>query len=361
MAQKPYQPPCTLTESIVTLVARIAEVVGTLANTPISHDLYLRRVNRIRTIQGSLAIEGNTLDEDQITAILQGKPVIAPERDIKEVRNALKTYDQIANWNPGNDRDLLAAHRALMADLIEDAGTLRRGKVGVMTENHVIHVAPQPARVPQLMQELLHWLASTEMHPLIASAIFHYEFEFIHPFSDGNGRMGRLWQRLILYRWNTLFADIPVESLVYAHQANYYLAIQSSTNQSDAAPFVEFMLERILEAMSVFTLQVTPHVSPHVKRLLHALQGEMSREALQEALALHDRKSFRERYLKPALENGFIEMAIPNKPKSSLQRYRITALGKQCLHQEAEAIRAKLAAKNIDEETISDAVSWSRK
>jgi Uncharacterized conserved protein len=194
-------------------------------------------------------------------------------------------------------------------------------------------MAPQADRVPQLMSDLLRWLAATDAHPLIASSIFHYEFEFIHPFSDGNGRMGRLWQTLILSRWNPLFSDIPVESLVHEHQAAYYQAIGESTRQADAAAFVEFMLSRILEATARAAPQVVPHVTPQVERLLLAMQGEMGREALQEALALQDRKSFRERYLKPALEHGLIEMTIPGKPNSRLQQYRLTDQGRRWLNQ----------------------------
>lgn len=186
------------------------------------------------------------------------------------------------------------------------------------------------------MGDLLQWLSATDAHPLIASSIFHYELEFIHPFSDGNGRMGRLWQTLILSRWKSLFTDIPVEGLVYEHQAAYYQAIGESTRQADAAPFVEFMLSRILEAAGSATPQVAPQVTPQVERLFLAIQGDMGREALQDALGLQDRKSFRARYLKPALEHGLIEMTIPGKPNSRLQQYRLTDKGRQWLLQRKE-------------------------
>ncbi|MCG6117348.1 MAG: Fic family protein [Aquimonas sp.] len=326
----PYQPPYTLSPSTVTLIARIAEAVGQLSvRLGDARDLRLRRINRIRTIQGSLAIEGNTLSEGQISAILDGKRVIAPPREIQEARNAIAAYDRLAQWRPESAADLLAAHRTLMAGLIDDCGKWRGGGVGVMAGDQVIHMAPPARRVPLLMEQLLSWLATTDAHPLIASAVFHYEFEFIHPFSDGNGRMGRLWQTLILTRWTPLFADIPVESLVYEHQADYYRAIQASTVQSDAAPFVEFMLSRILEALAAATPQVAPSVTPQVERLLAVLQGEISRDALQSALGLHDRKSFRERYLNPALAQGLIEMSLPDKPNSRLQKYRLTDRGRE--------------------------------
>lgn len=331
----PYQPPCSLTPAILNRVAEIAERVGRLAmRLETERDLRLRRVNRIRTVHGSLAIEGNTLSEAQITAILDGKRVMAAPRDILEARNALKAYDLLHGWQPARETDLLAAHRSLMAGLADDAGRWRAGGVGVMAGEQVIHMAPPASQVPRLMGDLLHWLGTTDAHPLIASSIFHYEFEFIHPFSDGNGRMGRLWQTLILSRWHPMFADTPVESLVHEHQAAYYAALQASTEQADSAPFVAFMLDRILEAIPAATPQVAPHVTPQVERLLRGIRGEMSREALQQALGLQDRKSFRERYLKPALAEGLIEMSISDKPNSRLQRYRLTAKGRAVLAQQ---------------------------
>ncbi|OPY10491.1 MAG: Adenosine monophosphate-protein transferase SoFic [Syntrophus sp. PtaB.Bin138] len=183
------------------------------------------------------------------------------------------------------------------------------------------------------MGDLFGWLAVTDAHPLIAGSVFHYEFEFIHPFADGNGRMGRLWQNLILARWNPLFADIPMESLIFAHQAEYYQALQDSTRQNDSAPFITFMLRMILDTVTSSAPQVSPQVTPQVGELLAAIQGEMGREALQSALGLSDRKSFRERYLKPALADDLIEMTIPDKPNSRLQKYRLTDKGRQWLAQ----------------------------
>lgn len=327
-----YHPPYTITPIIVNLVAEIGEYVGRLAVlTDTAKALRLRRINRIRTIRGSLAIEGNTLNEQQITAILDGKRVIAPPREIQEVRNAIAAYDRFEQWQPEVEADLLEAHRILMAGLIDEAGAYRHGGVGVMAGNRVIHMAPPANRIPALMHNLFRWLAGNEAHPLISSSVFHYEFEFIHPFADGNGRMGRLWQTLILTGWNPLFAHIPVESLVHEHQTEYYQALQYSTERSDSAPFIEFMLRMILDALSsvVATPQVEPQVTPQVASLLEVLDREMSRDEIQNALGLQDRKSFRERYLKPALADGLIEMTIPGKPNSRLQRYRKTEQGKR--------------------------------
>ena len=323
-----HQPPFTITPAIIRLIAEIGEGLGRLALlTDQARDLRLRRINRIRTIQGSLAIEGNSLDEEQITAILEGKRVIAPPREVREVRNALAAYDALPTWQVASESDLLQAHALLMEGLIEDAGHYRRGGVGVMSGREVIHLAPPASRVPDLMARLLDWLAGTDQHPLIASSVFHYEFEFIHPFADGNGRLGRLWQTLILTGWNPLFAHIPVESLAHEHQQDYYRAIHDSTAQTDAAPFIEFMLAMMRDAIAVSTPQVAPHVTPQVMRLLRICQGPMSRDELQAALGLKDRKSFRERYLRPALEAGLIAMTLPDRPNSRLQQYQPTAAG----------------------------------
>lgn len=335
MIGKPdYQPPCTITPAITRLVAETSEALGRLsaAATHSSQALRLRGINRIRTIVGSLAIEGNTLSETQITCILEGKRVIAPPREILEARNALSAYERLDQWKPSDEAALLDAHRVLMTGLIEEVGAYRRGGVGVIAGEDVIHLAPPADRVPHLVRDLLGWLQLTEHPPLVSSAIFHYEFEFIHPFADGNGRLGRLWQTLILSRWNPLFSHIPVETLVHAHQSDYYLALQQSTDDADCAPFVAFMLGMIQRAIALATPQVTPHVTPQVAQLLRCLHGEMSRDALQVALGLKDRKSFRERYLAPALSQGLIEITVPDSPRSRLQRYRLTEAGHRSLH-----------------------------
>ncbi len=332
-----YQPPYTITSAILSLVAEISEAVGRL--TALSHDaggLRLRRINRIRTIQGTLAIEGNELSQEQITAILEGKRVVAPPREIQEVRNAIAVYDRFDQWRPEYEPDLLEAHGLLMQGLVDEPGRYRSGGAGVMGGQSVVHMAPPAGRVPGLMGNLFNWLSSSREHPLITGAVFHYEFEFIHPFADGNGRMGQLWQSLILARWHPLFADVPVESMILKRQADYYRAFQESASQADCAPFVEFMLNMTLQTLKTFIPQVSPQVTPQVKRLLEVLHWEMSREDLQKALNLKDRKSFRERYLKPALAAGLIEMTIPDKQSSRLQKYRLTHSGRRWFAQRGQ-------------------------
>lgn len=363
-----YEPPFSITPSALSIVADISEAVGRIsAQTDSALDLRLRRVNRVRTIQGSLAIEGNTLSEDQITALLDGKHVIAPPREIQEACNAISAYDQLEGWDPASEKDLLKAHSVLMTGLIDNAGCYRQKNVGVVEGKAVIHMAPPSARVPHLMQGLFRWLQSTKHHPLVASSVFHYEFEFIHPFSDGNGRLGRLWQTLILSRWNPFFLGIPVESLVYTHQQEYYAALQQSTQQGQVTLFIEFMLARIRDAVFGLAQQVTPQVSQQVTPqvgqqvsqkvsqkvgqkvtrqvttqvgqqvsqilllLSGASQNGLSRQELQDACGLSDRNSFTRRWLRPALEAGFIEMTVKDKPNSRMQRYVLSSKGKRLL------------------------------
>ena len=280
-----------------------------------------------RTIHGSLAIEGNTLSEEQVSTILDGKPVVAPLREIQEARNAIKAYEQYPQWEPASETDLLSAHEVLMTALVDAPGHYRRGGVAVTRAGEVHHIGPPADRVPRLMSDLLAWLGSTSEHPLIASSVFHYEFEFIHPFEDGNGRMGRLWQTLILTRWKPLFTGVPVESLIHARQGEYYEAIRASSARGESTPFIAFMLETILAA--ILTPQESPQATPQVGRLLSALDGEMSRQDILHALGLSDRKSLRQRYLLPALQRGYVEMTRPDTPNARNQKYRLTARGRQ--------------------------------
>ncbi|VGO12646.1 Adenosine monophosphate-protein transferase SoFic [Pontiella desulfatans] len=328
MSDDVYKPPYALTERIVDLVERIGEELGRASVG--ERSLRLRRANRIRSIHGSVAIEGNTLSEEQVSAILEGKRVIAPPREILEVQNALEAYDQLVGWSPANESDLLSAHAVMMNGLLDDAGRYRVKSAGVAGKEGVIHVAPPADRVPFLMKQLFQWLETTELHPLVSGAVFHYEFEFIHPFADGNGRMGRLWQTLILCRWNSVFGDIAVESMIHEHQQEYYEAINASNAAVNCAPFIEFMLQVILETIQ--TDQVDDQVSDQVKRLLDAVGGgRLSASELMERLGLSHRPTFRKNYLKPALEGGLVAMTLPDSPRSPTQKYFLTSKGKRLL------------------------------
>jgi Fic family protein len=330
-----YLPPFEITSTIIQQISLISESLGKLSILDNMTNLRLRRINRMRTIQGSLAIEGNQLNEEQVTAILEGKQIIAPMKDIQEVRNAINTYEHFTTWDFAKEKDLLKAHQTLMIGLIDDAGAYRNGNVGVIKGKKVIHMAPPANRVKKLMDDLLNWVKTSDAHPLIISSVFHYEFEYIHPFSDGNGRIGRLWQTLILSKWNAMLGNLPVESMIYKNQKQYYSAIHKSTQQTNSATFIEFMLNMILSTInSQLSIQISPqdtlHHTPQVKKLLSILSEHnkpMSRDELQQILELKDRKSFRERYLKPAIEQLLVSMTIPEKPNSRLQRYVITELG----------------------------------
>ena len=251
-------PPYAITSNILGLAERIGEAIGRAGEAALSPDLRLRRINRIRTIRGSLAIEGNTLSEEQVSTILDGRPVVAPLWEIQEARNAINAYERYPRWDPASETDLLNAHEVLMAGLLDAPGHYRRSGVAVTGAGEVRHIGPPADRVRHLMSDLLSWLGSTTEHPLIAGSVIHYEFEFIHPFEDGNGRMDRLWQILILTRWKPLFADVPVESLIHAHQSEYYDAIRESSNSGESTPFIIYMLATTPAAI------LAPQESPQV-------------------------------------------------------------------------------------------------
>lgn len=245
-----YTPPFTISAKAIHLIAEISAQIERYAIRMEQEDaLLLRKVNRIKSIHSSLAIEGNNLTEDEVIDILDGKTVVAPLREIQEVKNAIKTYNAYASLNPYSVDDLLRAHRLMMEALTDDAGRFRRGGVGVYAGSQLLHIAPPADRVPYLVKELIDWLKESEDHLLIKSCVFHYEFEFIHPFSDGNGRTGRLWQSLILGRLHPLFEHLPIENMVYANQQAYYDAIERSSDKGDSGVFIDFMLAEILNAL----------------------------------------------------------------------------------------------------------------
>ena len=244
-----YIPPFEISSRTINLIAEISAQIERYAIRLENEGLKLRKANRIRTIHSSLAIEGNNLSENQVRDIINGKNVIAPLREIQEVKNAIKTYELYSSLNPFSITDLLKAHGTMMFALSDDAGRFRQGGVGVFSEKGLVHMAPAANRVQGLIEDLMQWLASSDDHLLIRSCVFHYEFEFIHPFSDGNGRMGRLWQSLILGKLHPLFEHLPVENMVYSNQQAYYNAISQSTCKGECSPFIEFMLEEILTTL----------------------------------------------------------------------------------------------------------------
>lgn len=328
------EPIFKISTRILRLVMQISSRLGEIhATRPAQISPRLRRENRIKTIHSSLAIENNTLSLGQVTAILDGKRILGNPVEIREVQNAADAYEMMFRLNPMSIPDLLKAHKALMSDLIKESGVFRSGNVGVFDGDALIHLAPSAKYVPELIADLFEWYRKSELPVLVKSSVFHYEFEFIHPFADGNGRMGRMWHTLMLGSWNEIFFWLPIEELIKERQAEYYGALGRSDNAGDCTRFVEVMLNIIYDSLEKLDLtdqdsdqvsdQDTDQVSDQVKSLLDALGSRtLSASELMDAMNLTHRPSFRKNYLSPALQLGLIEMTIPDKPNSRNQKYR---------------------------------------
>ena len=246
-----YNPPFVLNDEIITKTIQIAEICGELSTAVESKkQVILRRENRVKTIYSSLAIEANSLDIDQVKAVINGKRVLAPAKDIKEIKNAYEIYEHLDKLNPYSIEDLLKAHKVMTKDLIKEAGKFRSNNVGVYQGEKLLHAGTPAKYVLKVMKDLFEWLNKSKLHPLIKSCIFHYEFEFIHPFADGNGRMGRLWHTLLLTKWKDFFAWVPIESLIHDNQQDYYQAIEKANVSDTINPFVVFMLDMIYQALA---------------------------------------------------------------------------------------------------------------
>ena len=322
-----YTPPYDITEEMLELTAEITENLGKLSNV---NDLErlprLRRVNRIRSVQSSLAIENNTLSLEQVTDVLDGKRVLGSQEDILAVKNAFAAYKLLPELDPFSLDDLKKTHGVMMNGLAEGARELRSGSVGVINEQgKVIHVAPPHDMVQSLMLQLFDWLKTSKTQMLIRSSIFHYEFEFIHPFMDGNGRTGRLWQTALLASWKPIFEWIPIESIIKDNQKEYYCAIGQSTAEGKSNRFILFMLGTIKKAVSDLardTHSHRSHISNQIKALMSVIETyPMSAVELMEKLGLKSRVTFRKNYIQPTLEAGLIAMTDPDTPTSRNQRY----------------------------------------
>jgi len=275
-----YEPPFKITSKAINLISQISEKIGEIHNLENTvHSVQLRKKNRIKTIHSSLAIENNSLTIEQMTAIIEGKRVLGSPNEIREVKNAVQAYELLLTLNPYQEKDLLQAHRLMMNELVNRSGKYRRDGVGIFDGRSVVHVAPPADRVPFLMGDLFQWLKDTDAHPLIKSSVFHYEFEFIHPFEDGNGRMGRLWQTVILKDWKPFFAWLPIETLIKEHQTEYYHALGISDANSDSTAFIEFMLsvifdtiESILATESKITQKITQKITVNQQKIIQAIR-----------------------------------------------------------------------------------------
>lgn len=324
-----YEPPFTITNRIVSYVASISEKIGRITLlSDMEAKPHLRKNNRIKSIHSSLKIEANSLSLNQVRDVINGKLVLGEQKEIQEVKNAYDAYEKILELDPYSIDDLKKFHGIMTRYIAEESGDFRRGEEGVFNGEQCIFMAPPAQYVPQLMNELFGWMreAQTKVHPLVLSSVFHYEFVFIHPFSDGNGRMARLWHTAILSKWKPIFEYIPIESQVEKFQEDYYDAIARCHVEGESTFFIEFMLSQIDKILDELSVQISDdyqQIPESVQKLLAVMEYDISYtgNALMEKLGLKSREGFRRNYLRPAMEMHLIHMTIPDKPNSRNQRY----------------------------------------
>lgn len=324
-----YEPPFTITNRIVSYVASISEKIGRITLlSDMEAKPHLRKNNRIKSIHSSLKIEANSLSLNQVRDVINGKLVLGEQKEIQEVKNAYDAYEKILELDPYSIDDLKKFHGIMTRYIVEESGDFRRGEEGVFNGEQCIFMAPPAQYVPQLMNELFGWMreAQTKVHPLVLSSVFHYEFVFIHPFSDGNGRMARLWHTAILSKWKPIFEYIPIESQVEKFQEDYYDAIARCHVEGESTFFIEFMLSQIDKILDELSVQISDdyqQIPESVQKLLAVMEYDISYtgNALMGKLGLKSREGFRRNYLRPAMEMHLIHMTIPDKPNSRNQRY----------------------------------------
>lgn len=324
-----YKPPFTITNKILSYVSSISEKIGRItATNNLEAKPHLRRNNRIKSIHSSLKIEANSLTLEQVRDVINGKAVLGEQKEIQEVRNAYAAYERLSEIDPYNIRHLKKFHGIMTKYLVEESGEFHSGEEGVFNGNQCVFMAPPARFVPQLMDELFAWMkeAKDDVHPLILSSVFHYEFVFIHPFSDGNGRMARLWHTAILSKWKPIFEYIPIESQIEKFQDEYYEAISQCHVDGESTIFIEFMLsqiDKILDDISAQFSEKNEYLPETIQKLLEAMEYDIpyTSNALMEKLGLKAKEGFRRNYLHPAIEMNLIQMTIPDKPSSKNQRY----------------------------------------
>ena len=324
-----YKPPFTINNEMLNKTISISQKIERFsAFNNLKRMPTLRRNYRIKSIHSSLAIEANSLSLDQVRDVIDGKTVIGPKRDIIEVQNAYKAYEMIESFNPFKEKDLLKAHGIIAYLIDKEYGRYRSHSEGVIDESgKVIHIAPSEKMVPTLMIDLFDWLNNDKDTPLLLkSCIFHYEFVFIHPFGDGNGRTARLWQNLILMKWNKNFEYIPLESFIYKYQSEYYEAIDISNKAGNSDCFIKFMLDMIdktLDDVLLSSYKEVKNISEQVNRLLEVMDKDipLSANEIMNRLGIKSKETLRGSYLNPALQNGLVQMTLPDKPNSKNQKY----------------------------------------
>ena len=323
------KPPFKITEAMLAKVATISELVGRIAPYEgLEARPHLRKNNRIRSIHSSLAIEANSLSLEAVRDVINGNEVVGPAREIQEVKNAYRAYEALEDLDPYSVDELKRVHGLMTEGLVGESGVFRAGGEGVFDGERLVFMAPPPEMVPRHIENLFSWLKGTRetLHPLIASSVFHYEFVFIHPFADGNGRMARLWQTALLAKWRGVFRYVPIESHVHRYQDGYYAAIDACNKAGESTVFVEFMLERIAETLEDVAGQVSTKsaaLSEAVKHLLEVMDYDVPYTAavLLEKLGLKSKEMLRKNYLDPALAANLVVMTEPGKPTSRNQRY----------------------------------------
>lgn len=324
-----YKPPFTITNEILAHVSSISEKIGRITATGnLESKPHLRKNNKIKSIHSSLKIEANSLSLGQVRDVISGKIVLGEQKEIQEVKNAYAAYEKISEIDPYSISDLKHLHGIMTKYVVEESGDFRRGEEGVFNGDECIFMAPLARLVPQLMDELFEWMEESagSVHPLILSSVFHYEFVFIHPFSDGNGRMARLWHTTILSKWKPVFEYIPIESQIEKFQDEYYNAIAKCHVDGASTIFIEFMLaqiDKILDEISIQISEDNNHVSEYIKRLLDVMEYDVpyTSNVLMDKLGLKSKEGFRRNYLRPAVDMNLIQMTIPDKPNSKNQRY----------------------------------------
>ena len=324
-----YIPPFNITNGMLTLVSSISEKVGKISVTSnMQTKPHLRKNNRIKSIHSSLKIEANSLTIGQVRDVINGRTVLGEQKEIQEVKNAYTAYEKLFEINPFNMDDLKTLHGIMTKYLVDESGEFRKGEEGVFSGDKCIFMAPPARIVSELMANLFDWLSGSEeeVHPLIMSAVFHYEFVFIHPFSDGNGRMARLWHSAFLTKWNPIFEYIPIESQIEKFQDEYYDAIAKCHTEGSSNTFILFILEQIDKILDEITEQISAsmeNVSEYVKKLLDIMEYDIpyTLTSLMELLGLKSKETIRRHYIHPALELNLIQMTIPDKPQSRNQRY----------------------------------------
>lgn len=324
-----YIPPFKISNRMLELVSSISEKVGEISNHKgLEAKPHLRRNNRIKSIHSSLKIEANSLSLSEVRDVIDGHLVLGDQKEIQEVKNAYKAYDEIEKIKPYSITELKRIHGIMTYLTVEESGDFRKGDEGVFSGDKCIFVAPPPHMVPELMKELFSWMKKNheKVHPLIMAAVFHYEFVFIHPFSDGNGRMARLWHTTLLYNWREVFEYIPLESQIEKYQEEYYAAIAQCNKAGNSDVFIEFildMIDKILDDVAVQIDKSNANTSEYVKKLLNIMEYDVPYTAitLMDELNLKSRETFRKNYMNPAIEMGAVKMTLPDKPNSKNQRY----------------------------------------